>query len=59
MLLVSSAVVTSNPLCFGDCTGSATASAVGGTAPYTYAWNTSPVQTNALATGLCASTYIV
>ncbi|MBL4657362.1 MAG: SprB repeat-containing protein, partial [Flavobacteriales bacterium] len=59
LLLVSSAVVTSNPLCFGDCTGSATASAVGGTSFYTYAWNTSPVQTNALATGLCAGAYIV
>ena len=42
------------PTCFGLCNASATASPSGGTAPYTYLWNTSPVQTTALATGLCA-----
>jgi large repetitive protein len=30
----------------------------GGTAPYTYNWNTTPVQTSAIATGLSAGTYI-
>ena len=45
--------------CFGDATGTATAAPVGGTSPYTYSWNTTPVQTGATATGLAAGTYIV
>ena len=52
----------SNPVnvaCFGNSTGSATAVASGGGAPYTYSWNTNPVQTNATATGLPAGTYTV
>ena len=31
----------------------------GGTAPYTYAWSTSPTQTTAIARGLAAGTYTV
>jgi PKD repeat protein len=46
-------------LCFGNATGSATATPAGGTAPYTYSWNTVPVQTAATATGLAAGTYNV
>ncbi|HHZ65995.1 MAG TPA: T9SS type A sorting domain-containing protein [Flavobacteriales bacterium] len=42
---------------FSICDGTATASVTGGTAPYTYSWNTSPTQTNATATGLCPGTY--
>ena len=38
--------------------GSATVTVVGGSAPYTYAWNPSG-QTNATATGLSAGTYTV
>jgi gliding motility-associated-like protein len=48
-----------NATCNGSCDGEATASGTGGTGPYTYSWNTSPVQTTATATGLCAGTYIV
>lgn len=40
-------------------TGTATATVVGGTLPYTYAWNTSPVQTTATATGLGTLVYTV
>lgn len=47
-----------NNRCFGDANGSATVSAVGGTTPYTYSWNTTPVQTTATASGLAAGTYI-
>jgi len=39
--------------CNGICDGSLTGTPVGGTAPYTYAWNTTPVQTDSIATGLC------
>ncbi|WP_152561051.1 VWA domain-containing protein, partial [Flavobacterium sp. ASV13] len=45
--------------CKGDSTGSATASATGGTASYSYSWNTVPVQTGATANGLKVGTYIV
>ncbi len=48
-----------NASCFGTNTGSASVSVSGGTSPYTYSWNTSPVQTTASATGLGAGTYIV
>ncbi len=45
--------------CFGGNDGTATASVSGGTAPYTYSWNTNPVQTTATATNLLAGTYTV
>jgi hypothetical protein len=46
------------PSCFGYCDGAATAYA-SGNAPFTYQWNTNPVQTTQTATGLCAGTYSV
>jgi len=46
-----------NVKCFGQATGSLTATATGGKSPYTYAWNTIPVQNTATATGLAAGTY--
>lgn len=46
-------------ICRGASTGSATAVAAGGTAPYTYSWNTTPVQTGPTASGLTAGTYTV
>ncbi|MFH7009641.1 gliding motility-associated C-terminal domain-containing protein, partial [Flavobacterium plurextorum] len=45
--------------CGGGTTGSATVIPAGGTSPYTYSWDTTPVQTGATATGLKAGTYIV
>jgi gliding motility-associated-like protein len=39
--------------------GTATATPNGGTAPYTYAWNTTPVQATQTATGLAPGQYIV
>ena len=48
-----------NVKCFGGTTGSATAIPAGGTGPYTYSWNTTPVQTTATATGLGIGTYTV
>jgi gliding motility-associated-like protein len=45
--------------CNGTADGTATGQGVGGTAPYTYEWNTLPIQTTATATGLAAGTYQV
>jgi gliding motility-associated-like protein len=39
--------------------GTATATPNGGTAPYTYAWNTTPAQATQTATGLAPGQYIV
>ena len=48
-----------NVLCFGGNSGAASVLVSGGVAPYSYSWNTSPVQTLATATGLSAGTYNV
>ncbi|MDC0314015.1 gliding motility-associated C-terminal domain-containing protein [Flavobacteriales bacterium] len=55
---------TTDPLCFGDANGTATASVSGtGTAPYSYEWfnllNVSQGQDNITATGLAAGDYYV
>jgi gliding motility-associated-like protein len=47
-----------NVLCNGATTGDATVNATGNN-PFTYSWNTTPVQTTATATGLPAGTYSV
>ncbi|MFN5324935.1 MAG: PKD domain-containing protein [Bacteroidota bacterium] len=43
--------------CYGDSNGTANAVANGGTAPYSYAWNSNPVQNTATATNLTAGSY--
>jgi len=58
-LLTSAITASTNPLCFGECTGAATVVAGGGTPPYTYAWNDPLAQTTAIATGLCVRTFDV
>ncbi len=45
--------------CGGASTGSATVTVSGGTAAYTYLWNTTPVQTTATANNLAAGNYSV
>lgn len=50
---------SSNLSCSGLCDGTASVTAYWGTAPYTYAWSTSPVQDSITAIGLCAGTYTV
>lgn len=52
-------LAVTNESCTATNNGSILAGGVGGTAPYTYSWSTSPVQTTALATGLDAGTYTV
>jgi gliding motility-associated-like protein len=42
-----------------SCTGTATVTPAGGTAPYTYNWNDSQAQLTQTATGLCAGNYTV
>lgn len=46
-------------LCSGDSTASASVAVSSGSPPYTFAWNTSPVQTSATATNLSAGNYTV
>ena len=48
-----------NVTCFGAKNGSASVAVTGGTAPFTYNWNSSPVQTTATATGLAGGSYVV
>lgn len=48
-----------NVLCFGQCNGSATATATGGSPGYFYSWNTSPVTNNSVVTGVCPGNYVV
>lgn len=56
---VINSVASRNVTCNGGSNGEASVSVVGGTAPYTYTWNTSPVQTSSTATGLKAGSYTV
>lgn len=51
--------MTPASVCVAPCNGAATASAAGGTPPYTYTWSTAPVQTGPNATGLCPGVYTV
>jgi len=57
--VLTSAMAHVNVACKGSATGTATATPAGGTAPYTYSWNTVPAQTTAMASGLIAGTYTV
>jgi hypothetical protein len=55
--LIVPKIVTNVP-CAGD-SGTASVSASGGVPPYSYLWNTAPVQTAASVSGLSAGTYTV
>jgi hypothetical protein len=56
---LSVSVSGTNPTCSAGTNGTATAVPFGGSAPYTYSWNTTPVQTTATAINLPAGTYSV
>jgi gliding motility-associated-like protein len=56
-VLTVSVVINSNVTCSND--GSATVSATGGIAPYTYLWGTTPIQSNSTINNLAAGTYSV
>ncbi|SHK98637.1 PKD-like domain-containing protein [Flavobacterium xanthum] len=57
--ITASISAQTNILCFGDSTGSATVTAIGGSGALTYSWNTIPIQTTPTASGLTAGTYVV
>ena len=57
LLTISTSVVDEQT--FNGCDGSATVTASGGTAPYTYLWNDPAAQTTATASNLCPGTYTV
>ncbi len=58
ILGVNASVVT--PLnCSGNAIGSVTTTVTGSAGPFTYSWNTSPIQQTQTATNLAAGTYIV
>jgi SprB repeat/Secretion system C-terminal sorting domain len=50
---------TTKPSCFGTSDGSATVNVTGGTMPYTYLWNTTPMQPTATLTNVFLGTYYV
>jgi gliding motility-associated-like protein len=50
-------VTVTDPLCFGECSGSATSNPTGGTAPYSYVWTSPPAlasDTFATINNLCS-----
>ncbi|NNC85563.1 MAG: T9SS type A sorting domain-containing protein [Bacteroidia bacterium] len=51
-------VSKSNVNCFGGSDGTATIAVSGGTAPYSYSWNTQPVQTTTFINNLNAAVYV-
>ena len=55
--LTASISATTNVSCNGGANGTATGGVIGGSAPYTYSWNSAPVQTTVTATGLPAGSY--
>ncbi|MCK6693064.1 MAG: HYR domain-containing protein, partial [Thermoanaerobaculia bacterium] len=57
--LEASIDILNHPTCIGGVNGLASVNAGGGTAPYTYVWNTAPAQTAANAGALSAGTYTV
>ena len=52
-------VSSTNPSCSGYSNGSASVSVNGGTSPYTYMWNTSPIQFTQTVSNLTAGSYLV
>ncbi|MBN4065852.1 gliding motility-associated C-terminal domain-containing protein [Candidatus Amoebophilus asiaticus] len=56
---ISISLIKTDLVCNGDSDGTATASASGSNAPYSYVWNTLPSQTDSAATSLTAGTYCV
>ncbi len=58
VILLSASTSSTDPVCNGQCTGTATVTAAGGQSPYTYLWSPGG-QTTSSVSGLCAGTYTV
>ena len=56
-ILTASILSSKNDSCFGDSNGNAIVGVNGGTTPYSYLWNTIPVQTTSTASSLPAASY--
>lgn len=56
--VLTSTLTTQNAKCNGQCNGTATLTAIGGTAPYTYIWNSPPPNSAQVATNLCQGSYV-
>src|SRR5690606_17568880 len=56
---LAAAVAKSDARCHGDANGKAWVAPSGGTAPYAYSWNSSPIQNADTATGIGAGSYSV
>jgi gliding motility-associated-like protein len=54
---ITTNITKTDVLCSGNSTGSATVTANGGTPPYSYSWNTTPIQTSNVALNLPLGTY--
>ena len=54
---ITNTVVKEHVDCYGENTGNITATAAGGLSPYSYSWDTSPIQTTPTATNLEAGIY--
>ena len=55
---ITNAVTIEHVDCYGESNGKINAVASSGVSPYTYSWNTNPIQNTAQATGLSAGTYV-
>lgn len=56
---INIALSATTTTCNGDCDATIFSVVSGGTPAYNYSWNTTPIQTNTLANGLCAGNYIL
>jgi len=56
---LTNTITQTNVTTEGGSNGTATANPQGGTIPFNYSWNTTPVQSTQMATGLSAGTYSV
>jgi len=57
--VITTSTTTTPVKCSGGSDGSAVVNASGGTSPYTISWNTNPVQTGTVATGMSEGAYTV
>jgi len=57
--VTSTTIVFTDVTCNGANDGTATANPTGGVGPFSYSWNTLPIQTSQTATGLSPGTYTV